>query len=63
MNNKHQSHPSTPALAQQNAPAEQPKKPYTAPRLTIHGDVKEITRAAATGPDDGLGGGTSGGTG
>ncbi len=59
MNDEHK-HPLTPALPEQNTPEEQAKKPYIAPRLTIHGDVKELTQAAGGGGDDGLAGGISG---
>jgi hypothetical protein len=32
---------------------EQPKKPYTPPQLTIHGNVEQITQGALTGSADG----------
>jgi hypothetical protein len=27
-----------------------PKKPYSKPRLTVHGDVRQVTRSASTMP-------------
>ncbi len=32
------------------------RKPYTIPRLTAHGDVRELTRALGGGGNDGQGG-------
>lgn len=61
MNNKHKDDPLTLASAENDSQAEQEKKPYTAPRLTIHGDVKEITQLAGGVGGDGFGESTSGG--
>ncbi len=39
---------------QKNEVPEQPKKPYTPPQLTVHGNVEQITQGVAGNPTDGL---------
>ncbi len=38
----------------QRQPGAQPKKPYSAPKLIVHGTVESITRAGPAGPADGI---------
>jgi hypothetical protein len=41
-------------MLEQKEMEDRPKKPYTAPQLTVHGDVEQITQAIGPGPRDGI---------
>jgi hypothetical protein len=38
----------------QSQPGTQPKKPYSAPKLIVHGNVETLTRAGPNGHADGI---------